>query len=44
MIKNKFITEFDDNDFDLDKVYIGSTIFDKCRLKSIVYNNFVSLS
>ena len=43
MIKNKFITEFDDNDFDLDKVYIGSTIFDKCRLKSIVYNNFVSL-
>lgn len=43
MIKNKFITEFNDNDFNLDRVYIGSTIIDKCRLKSIVYSDFESL-
>lgn len=44
MIKEKFLSEFDDNDFDLEKVYIGSTIFEKYRLKSIVYNDFDSLA
>ena len=44
MIKDKILTDFSNNDFSLDKIYIGSTIFDKCKLKSIVYNNFDSLS
>jgi hypothetical protein len=44
MIKDKILADFSNNDFSLDKIYIGSTIFDKCKLKSIVYNNFDSLS
>lgn len=43
MIKNKFISDFSEKDFDLSRVYIGSTILSKCKLKSIVYNDFTSL-
>ena len=44
MIKDKILADFSNNDFSLDKIYIGSTVFDKFKLKSIVYNNFNSLS
>ena len=44
MIKEKFLSEFDDNDFDLEKVYICSTIFQNFKFKSKVYNGFDSLS
>ena len=44
LIKDKFLSEFSDNDFDFDRVYIGSTILNKCKFKSVVYSNFESLS
>tara|TARA_A100001015_G_scaffold26260_1_gene29474 strand:- start:3721 stop:4794 length:1074 start_codon:yes stop_codon:yes gene_type:complete len=44
MIKNKILKDFSNNDFFLDRIYIGSTIVDNYKFKSIVYSNFDSLS
>lgn len=44
MIKRKFLSNFCNNDFDLEKVYVGSTIFENFKFRSKVYNDFESLS
>ena len=42
-IKMRIISNYTDDDFELDKLFIGTTVYEKLRLKSIVYTGFESL-
>ena len=42
-IKNKILSEFKTDDFDLNKLYIGVTTTNICKINTIIYNEFSSL-
>lgn len=42
-MKQKLLDIYDDNDFDLNKLYLGVTVFEKGSLNLCVYNDFTSL-
>ena len=43
LIKNKILSEFKTDDFDLNKLYIGVTTANVCKINTIIYNDFLSL-
>lgn len=43
IIKSKIMCKYTSDDFDLDKLFIGTTVFEKLQLKSIVYTGFENL-
>lgn len=42
-LKKIVLNNFEDSDFDLDKLFIGSTYFNKIKLKTIINFNFLNL-
>ena len=42
-MKNTLLTTYKDEDFDLNKLYLGVTIFDKCKFQLSIYKDFASL-
>jgi len=42
-VKNKFLSEFKTDDFDLNKLYIGVTSLNDCKVNTIIYNDFLTL-
>ena len=42
-IINKILTEFTTDDFDLERLYIGTTTLQKCKFKTTIYHNFTDL-
>ena len=42
-IKNSILGKYTSDDFDLDQLYIGTTVFENFKLKSIVYTGFEDL-
>ena len=43
LFKTKFLYLFNDDDFDLDRIFIGVTILDGLKVKTLIYYNFKSL-
>jgi len=42
-IKQTLLENYCEDDFNLDKLYLGVTVFDKCEFKLSIYNDFTSL-
>lgn len=42
-VKNKILSEFKTDDFDLNKLYIGVTSLNDCKVNTIIYNDFLTL-
>lgn len=43
LFKTKFLYLFNDDDFDLERIFIGVTILDGLKVKTLIYYNFKSL-
>jgi len=42
-VKNKILSEFKTDDFDLNKLYVGVTSLNDCKVNTIIYNDFLTL-
>lgn len=42
-LKNKILQKYKTADFELDKLFVGTTVFENCKFKPIIYSNFTSL-
>ena len=43
ILKSKIMSKYTEEDFDLDKLFIGTTVFEQLQLKTIVYTGFENL-
>ena len=43
LIRNKILTHFTTDDFDLEKLYIGTTTIQNFKIKTTIYHNFTGL-
>jgi hypothetical protein len=42
-LKSKILEKYKTEDFELDRLFVGTTVFEKFKFKTVVYSNFSSL-
>lgn len=43
LLKNNILSKYSEKDFDLDSIYLGTTIIEKNKIKNMIYNKFDDL-
>lgn len=44
IVKKRILSRYTSDDFELDKLFIGTTVFEHCRLKTHIYGGFKTLN